>query len=183
MQLKVHKLHKYLKTKSDEYLIAKRSIYHRFGQYVLRFSDHIGTTSSGTYSIIVDKRDNYLLHTHGTGHIIHITYEEAKDFVKSLYLCSELAGHVGIQWEKEKEKGEGQVLTQAESSRLQMEMNKLKNDYRKLEISAQAAYKGANKLNDKLNAYRAYLKELGLDDPVASTNKKPIQVAVEKAMI
>lgn len=181
MNLKVHKLHKFLKTKSDEHLIAKRSIYHRFGQYVLRFSDHIGSTSSGTYSIIVDKRDNYLLHTHGTGHIIHITYEEAKDFVKSLYLCSDLAGHVGIQWEKEKEKGESNVLTQSEASKLKMEMEKLKSDYRKLEISAQAAYKGTNKLNDKLNTYRTYIKSLGLEDPVASTNKKPIEVAVEKA--
>lgn len=179
MQLKTHKLHKYLKLKSDEYLISKRSIYHRFGQYVLRFSDHIGKTSSGTYSIIVDKRDNYLLHTHGSGHIISITYEEAKDFVRSLYLCADLAGHVGIEWEREKEKAAQPVITADEASKLRCELERMKHDFTKLTKEAQAAYKGNNKLNDKLNQYREYIHSLGLEDPLGGpTNKKPIDKAV-----
>lgn len=179
MQLKTHKLNKYLKLKSDEHLVAKRSIYHRFGQYILRLSDHIGKSSSGTFSIIVDKNDKLMLHTHSSGYIINITYEEAKDFIRSLHLCADLCGNIGIQWEKEKEKATlGNDAD--EISKLRSEVERLKMENEKLSVTAKSASKGLNKLNSKLTAYKTLLADAGIADPMPSS-KTPIEIAAANA--
>ena len=85
----MHKLDKYIRRYTQKYVESSRSNYYQFGHQILRVSDHIGTGSSGTYSIII-LPNIYLLHMHKSGNIRSISYKEALMFIKSLYLCSSL---------------------------------------------------------------------------------------------
>ena len=86
----MHKLDKYLKKICPEHVVSPRSRYYRFNNYILRVSDHIGQNASGSYSIIISN-DNYLLHSHGNGSIVVLTYKQILMFVKSIKICSSLA--------------------------------------------------------------------------------------------
>ena len=85
----MHKLDKYLKKICPEYIESAKSRYYKFNSHVLRVSDHIGSNSSGHFSIII-LSDHYLMHNHLNGSVIVLSYQQVLTFVKGVQLCSSL---------------------------------------------------------------------------------------------
>jgi hypothetical protein len=170
MDLRTHKLHKYLKSKCEEYIESKRSIYYKFGQHVLRLSDHIGKNSSGSYSIIVDKRGNYLLHTHSSGAVTHITYEEVKTFIKAIDLTCDVAANVGLNWDKEV-KSQIPQLTD-ENRQLKQKLEKLERKYALLQAETEVSKTAEHVLGARVSGYRALLASLGIEDTLSPKKTK-----------
>lgn len=164
MNLLTHKLHKYLKTKCDGYVESKRSIYYRFGQHVLRLSDHIGKNSSGSYSIIVDKRGNYLLHTHSSGSVTHITYEEVKTFIKAIDITCDIAANVGLSWENESNLKSQLPQLKDENRQLKQKLEKLERKYALLQAETEVTKTAEHVLGTRVSGYRALLASLGIED-------------------
>ena len=70
-------------------LIEKLSTYYNVNGRILRISNHIGTQSSGNISIIIPNYDsrgktesNYIIHSHQTGEISIMDYEDVKELVR-----------------------------------------------------------------------------------------------------
>lgn len=101
--MSIKKLNNYISKRCDKIIRSKRSNYYRFGNQVLRVSDHIGVQSSGHFSIIVDKRNNYMLHSHKTGVITALTYDKVKEFVNGMAIHEDLATNGDIANWKMKE--------------------------------------------------------------------------------
>ena len=76
----MHKLDKYCRRFTNDFVISNRSRYYNMGNHILRISDHIGNCSSGLFSII--KNNCYLLHHPNSGSIEIMNYEQIKGFVK-----------------------------------------------------------------------------------------------------
>lgn len=85
----MHKLDKYIRRYTQDFVESNRSRYYKFAGQILRVSDHIGSNSSGSLSIII-LDDDYVLHNHTTGNIAIMTYKETLGFIKSLSLCSSI---------------------------------------------------------------------------------------------
>ena len=83
-----HKIHKYIMRFCDSHIVSEKSIYYTFGTQTLRVSDHIGKNSSGDLSIIIDKKNNYVLHSHKNNNIIVINYDDIKTLIKGLTINS-----------------------------------------------------------------------------------------------
>lgn len=77
----MHKLDKYCRRFTNDFIISNKSRYYKIGNHILRISDHIGNNSSGLFSIII-KENGYLLHHPGSGSIEFMNYEQIKGFVK-----------------------------------------------------------------------------------------------------
>jgi hypothetical protein len=109
------KIHKYAQRYCDEVKISDQgnSYYYHFnnGKLILRISDHIGRNSDGKVSIIIDE-NGYLLHNHNTGAVYVETYENLKDFIKSLSILS----NVNVKFD----------MSLSENSNLRQEVNILK---------------------------------------------------------
>lgn len=84
------KLDRFILKYCDKAITTKKSRYYRFGNHTLRVSNHIGANSSGTFSIIQDKKGNYMLHSHSTGLISAISYDQIKDFIKGISIHEDL---------------------------------------------------------------------------------------------
>jgi hypothetical protein len=91
------KIEKYAKKLADkggyEIIESERSRYFNVNSRVLRISDHIGSNSSGNLSIIIPEISNgdddfLILHTHNSGSVCVITFEQAKDMVKMFFFMS-----------------------------------------------------------------------------------------------
>lgn len=70
-------------------LIEKFSTYYNVNGHILRISNHIGVSSSGNLSIIIPNYDslrrfksNYIVHSHQTGEISIMNYEDVKEVVR-----------------------------------------------------------------------------------------------------
>lgn len=77
----MHKLDKYCRRFTNDFIESNRSRYYKMGNHILRISDHIGNSSSGLFSIII-KENTYLLHHPSSGSIEILNYEQVKGFVK-----------------------------------------------------------------------------------------------------
>lgn len=65
-----------------------KSRYYRINGKVLRISDHVGNCSDAHISIILPSfktGDNYLIHSHGSGMVSVISYDIAKELVRSFF--------------------------------------------------------------------------------------------------
>lgn len=89
--MSIQKVNNYISKRCDKVIKSKNSNYYKFGNQILRVSNHVGTQSSGTFSIIVDKKDNYMLHSHRTGMITTLSYDQVKDFIKGIAIHEDLA--------------------------------------------------------------------------------------------
>ena len=85
------KLDRYAKRFADEVQYSDRSHYYRFGDWILRVSDHIATTSSFTFSVLtptVHSCGMYILHNKSNNTVIAVEYEEIKHLIHSLRLLA-----------------------------------------------------------------------------------------------
>lgn len=89
--MSISKIDKFISRRCDKVIKTKKSNYYKFGDHVLRVSNHIGANSSGSFSIIVDKKDNYMLHSHTSGIITTISYDQVKDFIKGMAIHEDLS--------------------------------------------------------------------------------------------
>lgn len=99
----MNKVDKYIKRFTSDVIVSSRSRYYRFGHQILRVSDHIGSASSGNYSIII-LPEGYIFHTHSTGAVKIISYEDIKCLVRSINLCSDIISQTATAptWELSK---------------------------------------------------------------------------------
>lgn len=77
----MHKLDKYCRRFTDDFIESTRSRYYKINNHVLRISDHIGMSSSGLFSIII-KGNQFILHHPNSGSVEILNYEGVKAFVK-----------------------------------------------------------------------------------------------------
>ena len=107
----IDKVDKYLQKACDQYVESTRSIYYRLGGKIIRVSDHIGTTSDGTYHIIV-KPNGYLIHHPQTGTINIVTYEQVKEFIRvfRLFPFADLTNQPDVLEDKRVEKAADTIL-------------------------------------------------------------------------
>lgn len=85
------KLDRFAKRFADEMNKSARSRYYRFGDWVIRISDHIATSSSFTMSIItptVHSCGMYILHNKEQNTVCAIAYEDLKTLIKSFRILS-----------------------------------------------------------------------------------------------
>ena len=95
-----NKLEKFILRFTDDVIRSTRSAYFRFKGYIVRVSDHIGTNSSGSFSIIPVGNDNYIIHKHSSGYLKLQRYDEVKEFIKHVAEYSELMTSTPIPtWE------------------------------------------------------------------------------------
>lgn len=86
----ITKIEKYILRFTDDVVRSTRSAYFRFSGYIVRVSDHIGTNSSGTFSIIPISKDFYVIHKHSNGCLKMQTYNELKSFIKHVAEYSDM---------------------------------------------------------------------------------------------
>lgn len=84
------KLEKYILKFTNDVVTSTKSAYYRFPGYIIRVSDHIGTNSSGTFSIIPVGNNNFIVHKHANGSIRLFKYEQIKDFIRHVYEYSDM---------------------------------------------------------------------------------------------
>lgn len=85
------KLDRFAKRFADEMNESARSRYYRFGDWVIRISDHIATSSSFTMSIItptVHSCGMYILHNKEQQTVCAIAYEDLKTLIRSFRILS-----------------------------------------------------------------------------------------------
>lgn len=82
--IKINKIDKYLKRFATNVEYSIKSRYYTLPTGIVRVSDHIGRNSSAVMSIIITKKDEYILHKHSTGELNNITYNDLKKLIKSL---------------------------------------------------------------------------------------------------
>ena len=118
----MHKLDKYCRRFTNDFIESDRSRYYKINNRILRISDHIGQSSSGIFSIII--KDNiYLLHHPTTGSIEILNYEGAKAFVK-IFAKFPLGNLVDPRsWEMSKhDKVEKQVIVDSDKTLFGIEL-------------------------------------------------------------
>lgn len=89
--MKTDKLDRFAKRFADEVNESTRSRYYRFGDWVIRISDHIATSSSFTMSVItptVHSCGMYILHDKERNTVCAIAYEDLKTLIKSFRILS-----------------------------------------------------------------------------------------------
>ena len=161
IDIKTHKIHKYLKNKCDEMLSAKRSNYYRFGSNIIRLSDHIGRNSSGSHSIIIDRRGGYMIHTHSNGNIVLMNYEEVKRFISTLALIQDIAPQTQNAWENE-------IINKQELKDVKEKIKKISDLEQQLEMAKKVNVGNANSIHN----YRLWFEEHGIQDPFKKGSKK-----------
>ena len=77
----MHKLDKYCRRFTNNFIESDRSRYYNINNHILRISDHIGMSSSGLFSIVI-KGNQYILHHPNSGSVEILNYEGVKAFVK-----------------------------------------------------------------------------------------------------
>lgn len=77
----MHKLDKYCRRFTNNFVESDRSRYYNINNHILRISDHIGMSSSGLFSIVI-KGNQYILHHPNSGSVEILNYEGVKAFVK-----------------------------------------------------------------------------------------------------
>ncbi len=85
------KLDRFAKRFADEVRISQRSRYYKFGNWVIRISDHIATHSGFTISIItptIHSCGMYIMHNKETGSVSAIEYEALKTLIKSFRILA-----------------------------------------------------------------------------------------------
>ena len=85
------KLDRFTKRFADEMNESARSRYYRFGDWVIRISDHIATSSDFTMSIItptVHSCGMYVLHNKEQNTVCAIAYEDLKTLIRSFRVLS-----------------------------------------------------------------------------------------------
>ena len=122
------KLHKYAQKYCDGEIIVStngNSYYYHFnnGKFILRISDHIGRNSDGKVSIIIDK-NGYLLHNHNTGSVYIETYENIKEFIRSLSVFSK----VNIKMETSNKSEIGELKNEVHTLKQKMDSLTKKNE-------------------------------------------------------
>lgn len=119
------KVHKYAEKYCDNVEISANgnSYYYHFkgGKFILRVSDHIGRNSSGKVSIIIDN-NGYLLHNHNTGAVHIETYENIKEFIKSLAILNRINVHFDMSMSEI-----GDLKTEMHNLRQQLDSQTKKN--------------------------------------------------------
>lgn len=89
--MRTDKLDRFAKRFADEINESARSRYYRFGDWIIRISDHIATSSSFTMSIItptVHSCGMYILHNKEQNTVCAIAYEDLKTLIKSFRILS-----------------------------------------------------------------------------------------------
>lgn len=85
------KLDRFAKRFADEMNESARSKYYKFGDWVIRISDHIATSSDFTMSIItptVHSCGMYVLHNKAQNTVCAIAYEDLKTLIRSFRILS-----------------------------------------------------------------------------------------------
>ena len=77
----MHKLDKYCRRFTNDFIESDRSRYYNINNHILRISDQIGMSSSGLFSIVI-KGNHYILHHPNSGSVEILDYNEVKAFVK-----------------------------------------------------------------------------------------------------
>lgn len=77
----MHKLDKYCRRFTNDFIESTRSNYYRMNGHILRVSDHISMTTNALFSIVI-RPEGYLIHHPRTGSIEIVSYREALSFVK-----------------------------------------------------------------------------------------------------
>lgn len=143
------KVHKYAEKYCDEVKISTQgnSYYYHFngGKFILRISDHIGRNSDGKVSIIVDN-NGYLMHNHNTGSVHIETYENIKEFIKSLSTLSK----VNVQFD----------MSRSEIGELKNEVHVLTQQKDSLHKKNQTLGENNTRLNNENVSYKQKLKAL-----------------------
>lgn len=89
--LGMDKLDRFAKRFADEMNESARSRYYRFGDWIIRISDHIATSSSFTMSIItptVHSCGMYILHNKEQNTVCAVAYEDLKILIRSFRILS-----------------------------------------------------------------------------------------------
>ena len=76
---------------------SDKSRYFNVQGRILRTSDHIGSCSSGTVSIIIpefSEKDEYIIHAHTSGSITIASYEQTKEVVRSFFFVSSIFNEI-----------------------------------------------------------------------------------------
>ena len=82
---------KLIKEYKGEVVESEKSRYFNIKGRILRISDHIGSNSSGSISIIIpdfSDKNEYIVHAHSSGSISIASYEQVKDIVRSFVYMS-----------------------------------------------------------------------------------------------
>ena len=143
------KLHKYAQKYCDGEVIVStngNSYYYHFnnGKLILRISDHIGRNSDGKVSIIIDK-NGYLLHNHNTGSVYIETYENIKEFIRSLSVFSK----VNMKME---------TSNKSEIGELKNKVHTLQQQFDSLSKKNKQVGENNNRLNNENVNYKSQLK-------------------------
>ena len=143
------KLHKYAQKYCDGEVIVStngNSYYYHFnnGKLILRISDHIGRNSDGKVSIIIDK-NGYLLHNHNTGSVYIETYENIKEFIRSLSVFSK----VNMKME---------TSNKSEIGELKNKVHTLQQQFDSLSKKNKQLGENNNRLNNENVNYKSQLK-------------------------
>ena len=132
------KLDKYIKKYCDNIVVSENSIYYNFGGHILRVSNHVGKNSDGTVSIIIDKKNNYILHDHKFNTISVITYEDAKTIVKSISIYNSIFSiHSNMEMNDvyKRINGVEQNIVNQKISKLKQEKNELNKTINALKMN------------------------------------------------
>ena len=168
------KLHKFAELNcdlvKDSQVSGSRYYHFNQGKFILRISDHIGKTSDGNVSFIIDP-NGYLLHNHTTDHISILPYKKACKIIKALATLSEVNASMNISSNKE--------FNDLKSKFGNVEQ-RLKTTLNELEDSRKACEKRQKEINDlknQINHKNNLLKEMDnkLSNLRTTFLKNPIQ--------
>jgi hypothetical protein len=93
------KLRKYCDSMAEKYsttcsvVRGERSTYYNVNGRVLRVSDHVGSNSSGSISLIeplFPDDDTIVVHAHTSGYVSVVDYKKAKEIVNSFFYMSSI---------------------------------------------------------------------------------------------
>jgi flagellar biosynthesis chaperone FliJ len=182
------KLHKFAEDNcdlvKDSQVSGSRYYHFNQGKFILRISDHIGKTSDGNVSFIIDP-NGYLLHNHTTDHISILPYKKACKIIKALATLSEVNASMNISSNKEfndlksKYGNVEQQLKDLKSKygNVEQQLKTIKNELEDSRKACEKRQKEINDLKNQINHKNNLLKEM--DDKLSNLRmtflKNPIR--------
>lgn len=145
----MHKLDKYCRRFTDDFIESTRSRYYKINNHILRISDHIGMSSSGLFSIII-KGNQFILHHPNSGSVEILNYEGVKAFVKIFAKFP---------------MGNMAMLSQWQVNKNEQLINSVKEDTTKTIFGIESHHytKGEKKLINECIAHAKHRKDLALN--------------------
>ena len=170
----IDKLHKFAESNCDSVKDSQvsNSRYYHFnqGKFILRISDHIGKTSDGNVSFIIDP-NGYLLHNHITDHISILPYKKACKIIKALATLSEINASMNISSNKEFND------LKSKYGNIEQQLKTIKKELDDSKKACEKRQKEINDLKNQINHKNNLLKEM--DNKLSNLRmtflKNPIQ--------